>query len=183
MTLTFEMREGMQKQGLNDLCNYVKLKLGTKINMVEIGAYCGASGKIFAENFDEGVINSVDPWTKYIEDCSIYDINKQELELKEAELIFDSMIKHYKNIFKNKTSSVEYNKNIPDESLDFIYIDGNHQYSSVLEDIKLWYPKVKPGGIFAGHDYGWETIRRACFDYFAKQPSGVFCDSSWIYHK
>jgi hypothetical protein len=41
----------------------------------------------------------------------------------------------------------------PDESLDFVYIDANHEYSYVVEDIKLWYPKVKKGGIVAGHDY------------------------------
>jgi hypothetical protein len=41
----------------------------------------------------------------------------------------------------------------PDESLDFIYIDANHAYDFVVEDIKLWFPKLKKGGIFAGHDY------------------------------
>ena len=41
----------------------------------------------------------------------------------------------------------------PDGSLDFIYIDGNHAYDFVAEDIKLWFPKLKKGGIFSGHDY------------------------------
>jgi len=40
-----------------------------------------------------------------------------------------------------------------DESLDFVFIDANHAYDFVKEDIELWYPKVKKGGIFAGHDY------------------------------
>ena len=40
-----------------------------------------------------------------------------------------------------------------DESLDFVFIDSNHAYDFVKEDIKLWYPKVKKGGVFAGHDY------------------------------
>ena len=35
----------------------------------------------------------------------------------------------------------------PDESLDFVYIDANHAYDFVKEDIGLWYPKVKKGGI------------------------------------
>lgn len=183
MRLTFDMREGDQKIGLFDLCNYVKNKLGTKIEMVEIGAYCGASGKIFAENFTDGIINSVDPWEKYIEDCSIYDINKQEYELKEAEIIFDYIAKNHKNIIKNKMSSVEYNKTIKDESLDFVYIDGNHQYSSVLEDIKIWYPKIKNGGILAGHDYNWDSVKRAIFDFFQKNPDKTFCDHSWVFNK
>lgn len=41
----------------------------------------------------------------------------------------------------------------PDGSLDFVYIDGNHSYPAVTADLHAWYPKVRPGGMFAGHDY------------------------------
>lgn len=40
-----------------------------------------------------------------------------------------------------------------DESLDFIYIDANHAYDFVKEDLYTWFPKLKKGGIFSGHDY------------------------------
>jgi hypothetical protein len=40
-----------------------------------------------------------------------------------------------------------------DESLDFVYIDANHAYDFVVQDIDLWYPKVKKGGYLCGHDY------------------------------
>lgn len=40
-----------------------------------------------------------------------------------------------------------------DGSLDFLYLDAAHDYDSVLADIKAWYPKVRPGGIIAGHDW------------------------------
>jgi len=39
------------------------------------------------------------------------------------------------------------------ESLDFVYIDANHAYDFIVQDIKLWYPKVKSGGYICGHDY------------------------------
>lgn len=42
---------------------------------------------------------------------------------------------------------------ILDGSLDFVYIDGNHLLEHVLNDLRLWVPKVRPGGIVAGHDY------------------------------
>lgn len=42
---------------------------------------------------------------------------------------------------------------IDDESLDFVFIDANHRYESVVEDIKTWVPKVKSGGLISGHDY------------------------------
>lgn len=40
-----------------------------------------------------------------------------------------------------------------DESLGFIYFDANHSYEGVLADLKAWYPKLKQGGIIAGHDF------------------------------
>jgi hypothetical protein len=40
-----------------------------------------------------------------------------------------------------------------DESLDFAYIDANHAYSFVKQDIDLWWPKVKKGGWLCGHDF------------------------------
>lgn len=42
---------------------------------------------------------------------------------------------------------------IGDAFLDFVYIDANHHYDEVLADIRAWYPKVRSGGIIAGHDY------------------------------
>ena len=40
-----------------------------------------------------------------------------------------------------------------DDQIDFAYIDGDHRYSHVLWDLKHWWPKIKPGGILAGHDW------------------------------
>jgi hypothetical protein len=42
---------------------------------------------------------------------------------------------------------------VPDASLDLAYIDANHSYDAVCRDLQLWFPKVKPGKILAGHDY------------------------------
>lgn len=49
--------------------------------------------------------------------------------------------------------SAEAAADVPDRSLDFVYIDGNHVYDAVIEDLTLWAPKVRAGGIVAGHDY------------------------------
>ena len=42
---------------------------------------------------------------------------------------------------------------IPDNSLDFVYIDARHDYKGCQEDINAFWPKVKTGGVMAGHDY------------------------------
>lgn len=41
---------------------------------------------------------------------------------------------------------------IPEESIDFLFIDGDHRYTQFKKDIRNWYPKVKTGGVISGHD-------------------------------
>lgn len=41
-----------------------------------------------------------------------------------------------------------------DASVDFVFIDANHSYEHVKADIEAWRPKVRVGGMLAGHDYG-----------------------------
>jgi len=52
-----------------------------------------------------------------------------------------------------RMTSVEAAPKVNDGELDFVYLDARHDYMSIKEDINLWYPKVKNGGIFSGHDY------------------------------
>lgn len=40
-----------------------------------------------------------------------------------------------------------------DESIDYLFIDAGHMYEEVQSDLAAWLPKVKPGGIVAGHDF------------------------------
>merc|ERR1712032_976974 len=40
-----------------------------------------------------------------------------------------------------------------DESLDVVYIDADHKWWSVLQDVAVWWPKVRPGGVMFGHDF------------------------------
>jgi len=50
--------------------------------------------------------------------------------------------------------SVKVAKQIKDESLDWVYIDAGHYYEDIKNDYYAWYPKVRSGGLVAGHDYG-----------------------------
>jgi predicted O-methyltransferase YrrM len=52
-----------------------------------------------------------------------------------------------------KDYSVEAAKQVADGSLDFVYIDGAHDYDNVKADLKAWLPKVRVGGIVAGDDF------------------------------
>jgi hypothetical protein len=52
-----------------------------------------------------------------------------------------------------RAPSIEAARLVPDASLDFIYIDANHREPFVRADLEAWSPKVRRGGIVAGHDY------------------------------
>jgi predicted O-methyltransferase YrrM len=185
MALIHQMREdSTQRQGLVDLCNSVKYYLGDNgLQLVEVGSYCGESGGIIASTFPNSILNCVDPWEKYTEEGSTYDLNEQELILKEAERIFDSTTGTFPNVRKNKMPSIKYAESLESNSIDFIYIDGNHQYSSVIEDLTMWHEKVKVGGVIAGHDFGWASVSRAIYEFFDRPPVSVFGDGSWFYFK
>ena len=61
-------------------------------------------------------------------------------------------------------TSVEASKLYENESLDFVFIDACHEYSCVKEDIIAWYPKIKKGGVLAGHDINAEEVRKAVIE-------------------
>ena len=53
--------------------------------------------------------------------------------------------------------------------LDFVYIDANHSYVTVLEDCWRWKCKVRPGGVLGGHDFDQEEVGRAVVDFAASK--------------
>lgn len=53
-----------------------------------------------------------------------------------------------------RAESVQAAARIPNESLDFVYLDADHRYDAVLADLGAWFSKVREGGVIAGHDYG-----------------------------
>ncbi len=69
-----------------------------------------------------------------------------------------------------------------DESIDFCFIDGSHEYEDVKKDILAYLPKVKKGGILAGHDYDkiWDGVIRAVDETLGKVE---IVNGSWIYYK
>lgn len=57
--------------------------------------------------------------------------------------------------------SVEAAKGFEDNYFDFIYIDAEHTYESVKQDMESWFPKLKPNGLMAGHDFKIEGVMKA----------------------
>lgn len=91
-----------------------------------------------------------------------------------------------------KATSPQISTNYEDESLAFCFLDGSHEYEDVKNDIAAWLPKVKPGGILAGHDFygvnhpgyqkGWVGVFQAVDEAFGHLNVENRGDS-WIYVK
>jgi hypothetical protein len=66
--------------------------------------------------------------------------------------------------------------------IDIIFIDALHDYESVKQDIALWWPKVRIGGMLAGHDFNhqWPGVERAVAESFNLMHIGVASDSVWF---
>lgn len=58
----------------------------------------------------------------------------------------------------------------PDESFDFVFLDSSHKYLPTCSEIRCWYPKIKEGGILAGHDYNECEEVRLAVNYVIPSP-------------
>lgn len=109
------------------------------------------------------------------------------LQIKDG--LYDLFLKNIKpleSVIKPiRMASIDACKLYEDESLDFIYIDGDHDYLSVKEDINIWYPKLKNGGYIAGDDFeedAWPGVYYAINEYFNNNVT-VIRDTTWIKQK
>lgn len=55
----------------------------------------------------------------------------------------------------HRTRSPDAATRVPDESLDFVYIDADHRAAAVSADLRAWWPKLRQGGVLFGDDYGY----------------------------
>ena len=83
-------------------------------------------------------------------------------------------------------TSTNFAKTIEDESLDFVFVDGDHSYEATLADIQNYWPKVKKGGLFSGHDINLDAVDRAVKEFFKDIPGveiRVVENNAWFLFK
>lgn len=114
---------------------------------VEVGVCRGEFSECILSQW-QGTLFLVDPYAELKEYKEPYD---HEANFKEARERLDKF--EDRAVFVRQPS-LEAAQGFDDGSLDFVYLDANHEYEHVLKDIEAWYPKVKIGGILAGDDYG-----------------------------
>lgn len=124
-----------------------------KIKAVEVGT---AKGENAAKMFDY---------------CDRLELTGVDIEkTKEMDIVLD---KYKERIKFLHNSSVNAAKSFPDNYFDYVYIDGAHDEENVYKDVVAWYPKLRMGGIMAGHDWWFKGVQ----DGVAK----FFNDTYWQY--
>jgi predicted O-methyltransferase YrrM len=141
-------------------------------HFVEVGVWKGRSAAFMAVEINNSGKNirfdCIDTWKGSVTE----DPHQNDQYVKNGNLYekFMSNIDRVKHIITPRIGdSIEMSKTYKDDSLDFVFIDGDHRYECVKADIEAWVPKVRSGGIIAGHDYGWCTdVRRAVHEFFGE---------------
>ena len=120
----------------------------------EIGTDQGEYAEVLMKTVPKLSLLCIDPWG-----IGAYERGQQP-ESNEQQEFFENRYEEtlerltpYANCHIIRETSMEVAKIVGDNSLDFVYIDGNHDFLNVTQDIHYWYKKVRPGGILSGHDY------------------------------
>lgn len=127
-------------------------------NLLEVGSWAGRTALAMARASDDYLLRvfCVDHWHG-----SPNDITLELARRHTPEQVFRTFCANagellFKRIFPCRGSSLEWaaiwRQGLP--TLDLVFLDGDHDYQAVREDILAWRPHVRPGGILCGHDYG-----------------------------
>lgn len=163
--------------GLIDMVNHIN-GLNDKV-MVEIGCFIGVSTETFLQ-FNPKKLYAVDIWglNETYSECDWLPSGKPNFDLIEES--FRKMAKNYDNIEIIKNFSKYASFGFRNKSIDFVYIDGEHTYNSVTEDIEHWLPKIKSGGYIAGHDGLCTHVINVIRTKLNPTEMVLFRDTSWL---
>lgn len=112
---------------------------------LEIGTAKGDNALSILQELPIKKLFLIDPYTSYVE-------RGQQVSFEETCTIARKKLSQFHQAIFMKKTSEDAVKDV-DEPLDFVYIDGNHSYEYVKNDIALYYPLVKTSGVIGGHDY------------------------------
>ncbi len=144
-------------------------ELPAKAKFLEMGVFFG-KGLIYLAQHSEFEIYGVDSFiaetTPYMPVNIKYDSDFYAACL---ENLFEFNVQRKVTLIALESERAS--KLFPDQSLDCVFIDGEHSYEPVLRDINLWKPKVKPGGYLSGDDYGepWGGVIKAVDELFPER--------------
>lgn len=118
-------------------------KLPPHGNVAELGVDTGTYSSLILEWNNPAKLHLVDAW-----DTPRYGEDKAQAVIKKFDaLIAEGKVQLHRGLSTERASDFE------DNYFDWIYIDTNHTYRTTYEELRAYAPKMKPGGIIAGHDF------------------------------
>ena len=105
-----------------------------------------------------------------------------------VEVVFGKQ-KRYAGIIKSTSEKAYYDFFVlQDIKIDVLFIDGDHSYEATLADCEAYYPKLKKGGLFCGHDYSsLDSVKQAVNDFRNKEgittPINLSTNSAFFWNK
>lgn len=170
--------------------NAILRRLPREAKMAEVGVLLGALSEYLLRNSDAHVI-MVDNWQtaekqpeayRATRDAHANHVDPARVSAHKAEAA-KRAAKYPGRAFIREGWSTDIATYIPDGSLDMVFLDADHSYEGVRDDIAAWMPKVKPGGWIGGHDYGndepaydFSGVKRAVDEAFADvETDANFC--------
>jgi hypothetical protein len=152
-------------------------------HFVEIGSWRGKSscylGVQIVNSGKQIQLDCVDTWRGSNEEAHVNDPAVINDTLYDE---FVNNVKPFPFIKPVRMTSMEAVMLYADDSLDFVLVDGSHEYQDVIDDITQWLKKVRPGAMIAGDDYAWPGVRQAVNELL---PEADIIDhlGLWVYVK
>jgi predicted O-methyltransferase YrrM len=164
---------------------YISRLKGDKIKGIEIGTCRGESAYlILSECPNVSKLYCIDPFLGYNDWAG--ELN-QETMSKFEEIASKNLSKFENRVKIVKKKSTDAIHDFKDNSVDFIFVDGDHSREATYTDLCLYYRKLKTGGIFSGHDYHLPEVRQALNDfrdeYKCRIPIQMTSNSVWFWYK
>jgi len=148
----------------------------TNPTLLEIGVFKGDFLNFIIENCKFNHIDAVDLFDGI--GCSA-DVDGNSMiycDLNENYLNLNKKYEYIENVKIHKFNSIDFLKNQFDNKYDIIYIDGDHSYEGVKNDLINSFHKIKNGGYIMGHDYETNTEKtKNIYDFGVKRAVDEFC--------
>lgn len=157
--------------------------------LVELGTWKGHSIKYLAKRLKEQNYEFELFGVDLFDDSLIHNNEGNEYLKPQMEFVWEIYNENLKRdgvrdfVKDIKKNSWDASNDFEDESVDFIFIDADHKYESVVKDIQSWLPKLKKGGMMSGHDFTQPTagVKKAVEELLPDFKLGT--DNIWIYIK
>lgn len=127
-------------------------RLGLTGTGAEVGVENGFFARRVLDQWRGRLVYLVDVWQPMDDYWDVTNAPEREQVLRLHRTV-ENVAPHWGRVRIVQERSENAARLVPDAALDWVYLDANHEYGHVLRDLELWAPKVRPGGLIAGHDF------------------------------